>query len=205
MSPAPTARARWSPICAAHLMAAGYRVHVYTSPHLVRFHERIQVDGEHHRRGGSGGAARGVRGANGGEPITFFEITTAAAFLAFSRTPGRHPGDGDRARRPARRDQRGRPAAADGDHAGLARPPAVPGRHAARDRRREGRHHQARRARASSGRRSPTRWPCWRRAPPSSARRAVICGPRLLRRRRWPTGSTIATARCTWRLPLPSL
>ena len=45
MSPAPTARARWSPICAPWSEAAGYRVHVYTSPHLVRFNERIRVAG----------------------------------------------------------------------------------------------------------------------------------------------------------------
>ena len=70
--------------------AMGKRVHVYTSPHLVRFHERI-------RSPGRGGAPIGedrlvdclarAEAANGGEPITLFEITTAAAFLAFAETP----------------------------------------------------------------------------------------------------------------------
>ncbi len=46
MSPAPTARARPSPSCAPTLEAAGKRVHVYTSPHLVRFNERIRLAGE---------------------------------------------------------------------------------------------------------------------------------------------------------------
>lgn len=71
----------------AILEAAGYRVHVYTSPHLVRFHERIRLAGklidEHHLIS----LLEECERANGGAPITFFEITTAAAFLAFSREP----------------------------------------------------------------------------------------------------------------------
>jgi len=77
--------------------AAGYGVHVYTSPHLVRFHERVrlaQPDG----KGGYAGsdfvaeaelatALEECEEANGGAPITIFEITTAAAFLIFSRHP----------------------------------------------------------------------------------------------------------------------
>ena len=72
--------------------AAGLAVHVYTSPHLVRFHERIWLG----RRGGKGGfiaephlaeVLEECERANAGKPITFFEITTAAAFLAFSRRP----------------------------------------------------------------------------------------------------------------------
>lgn len=72
--------------------AAGRRVHVYTSPHLVRFNERIAVAGP------EGICApieedrlvdllQRVEVMNGGEPITFFEITTAAALLAFAETP----------------------------------------------------------------------------------------------------------------------
>ena len=71
------------------LEAAGYAVHAYTSPHLVRFHERIYL----------GGPGQGelideeelcallleCEEVNDGAAITFFEITTAAAFLAFSR------------------------------------------------------------------------------------------------------------------------
>jgi len=71
----------------AALIAAGYKVHVYTSPHLVRFHERIQVDGKIIAEPDLAALLDECEKANGGEPITFFEITTAAAFLAFSRTP----------------------------------------------------------------------------------------------------------------------
>ena len=79
-------------------------------------------------------------------PITYFEITTCAALLAFAAHPGRlHPARG-RAWRAAGRDQRGRRAGADDHHAGLDRPPAISGRHAGRDRGRKGRHPEARRA-----------------------------------------------------------
>ncbi|MBN8911939.1 MAG: bifunctional folylpolyglutamate synthase/dihydrofolate synthase [Rhizobiales bacterium] len=76
----------------AMLTAAGQRVHVYTSPHLVRFHERIEL-----------AAAPGLtqpiseadlvdvlartQSVNNGDDITQFEITTAAAFLAFAEHP----------------------------------------------------------------------------------------------------------------------
>jgi dihydrofolate synthase/folylpolyglutamate synthase len=71
----------------AFLEAAGLTVHVYTSPHLVRFNERIRV------AGGIVGTSALVRllerveRAIGTNPITFFEATTAAAFLAFAETP----------------------------------------------------------------------------------------------------------------------
>ncbi len=67
--------------------ASGQRVHVYTSPHLVRFHERIRVAGRLITERALEQALTECERANAGEPITFFEITTAAAFLAFSRTP----------------------------------------------------------------------------------------------------------------------
>ena len=75
----------------AIMEAAGQTVHCYTSPHLVRFHERIRLG----RRGGGllipeadlTALLAECETANGGEPITFFEITTAAAFLAFARQP----------------------------------------------------------------------------------------------------------------------
>lgn len=73
----------------AMLTAAGKRVHVYTSPHLVRFHERIEL-------AQAPGLTRPISEAdlvdvlsrtqavNDGDDITQFEITTAAAFLAFA-------------------------------------------------------------------------------------------------------------------------
>ena len=69
----------------ACLIAAGYRVHAYTSPHLVRFHERVELDGKPIAEPALAALLRECEEANGGLPITFFEITTAAAFLAFSR------------------------------------------------------------------------------------------------------------------------
>jgi dihydrofolate synthase/folylpolyglutamate synthase len=71
----------------AALEAAGRRVHVYTSPHLVRFHERIRVAGELISEPDLTALLEECEAANRGEPITFFEITTAAAFLAFQRAP----------------------------------------------------------------------------------------------------------------------
>src|SRR5688572_32145624 len=71
----------------AILEAAGYRVHVYTSPHLVRFHERIRLAGELIGEQALIDLIEECERANRQEQITFFEITTAAAFLAFSRTP----------------------------------------------------------------------------------------------------------------------
>jgi len=69
------------------LEAAGYRVHVYTSPHLVRFNERVTLNGEYIPEADLTALLEECEQVNQGEPITFFEITTCAAFLAFSRTP----------------------------------------------------------------------------------------------------------------------
>ncbi len=78
----------------AMLEAAGKRVHVFTSPHLVRFHERISLAGPGGAEQIGEAALRDyllrVEAANGSQPITFFEITTAAAFLAFSEIPADH-------------------------------------------------------------------------------------------------------------------
>src|SRR5436305_3363956 len=71
----------------AMLEAQGLRVHVYTSPHLVHFHERIRLAGSLISEEELSDALEVCEIANGGAPITFFEITTAAAFLAFSRHP----------------------------------------------------------------------------------------------------------------------
>lgn len=75
----------------AMLEAGGYRVHSYTSPHLVRFHERIRLAGRPQsafiKEDELAALLDECERANAGEPITFFEITTAAALLAFSRHP----------------------------------------------------------------------------------------------------------------------
>ncbi|MBU2583305.1 MAG: bifunctional folylpolyglutamate synthase/dihydrofolate synthase [Alphaproteobacteria bacterium] len=76
----------------AILEAAGARVHVYTSPHLVRFHERIMLagqDGTAHPIGEDAlvDVLTRTQAVNDGDDITQFEITTAAAFLAFCETP----------------------------------------------------------------------------------------------------------------------
>lgn len=70
----------------AGLEGAGQVVHAYTSPHLARFHERIRVAGELISEKALIGLLEDVYDANGGETITYFEITTVAAFLAFART-----------------------------------------------------------------------------------------------------------------------
>ncbi len=66
---------------------AGLRVHAYTSPHLVKFHERIRIAGELIAEDHLSALLEECEKANGGDAITFFEITTAAAFLAFAREP----------------------------------------------------------------------------------------------------------------------
>ena len=71
----------------ACLEAAGHRVHVYTSPHLVRFHERIRLTGKLIDEQALAALLEECETANNGAPITFFEITTAAALLAFARAP----------------------------------------------------------------------------------------------------------------------
>lgn len=65
--------------------AAGLRVHCYASPHLCRFNERIRLAGILIEDGDLADLLEEVEAANGDMPVTFFEVTTAAAFLAFSR------------------------------------------------------------------------------------------------------------------------
>jgi dihydrofolate synthase/folylpolyglutamate synthase len=71
----------------AGLEAAGLRVHTYTSPHLVRFNERIRLAGQLIDDDLLSELLRELLARNAGQPITFFELTTALAFLAFCRTP----------------------------------------------------------------------------------------------------------------------
>jgi dihydrofolate synthase / folylpolyglutamate synthase len=69
----------------AILEAAGLRVQVYSSPHLVRFRERIRLAEGMIGENELAALLEECERANAGQPITFFEITTAAAFLAFAR------------------------------------------------------------------------------------------------------------------------
>jgi dihydrofolate synthase/folylpolyglutamate synthase len=67
--------------------AAGLRVHVYTSPHLVRFHERIRLAGTLVSEEALAAALEHVERVNGGAPITVFEVTTAVALHLFASVP----------------------------------------------------------------------------------------------------------------------
>lgn len=67
--------------------AAGLRVHAFTSPHLVRFAERIRLNGTLITDEALGELIDRVEAANAGGEITFFEITTCAAIQAFAETP----------------------------------------------------------------------------------------------------------------------
>ncbi len=71
----------------AGLEGAGKSVHAYTSPHLARFHERIRLAGELITEEHLTEVLDECVRANGETNITYFEITTVAALLAFSRTP----------------------------------------------------------------------------------------------------------------------
>ena len=71
----------------AGLEAAGRRVHMFTSPHLVRFNERMRVAGRLIEDEPLAELLEEVLDASEGIEPSFFEATTAAAFLAFSRTP----------------------------------------------------------------------------------------------------------------------
>ena len=67
--------------------AAGQTVHAYISPHLVRFNERIRVSGELISNTYLMELIDACEAINAGDPITFFEITTALAFKAFAERP----------------------------------------------------------------------------------------------------------------------
>ena len=71
----------------AMLEAAGQRVHTYTSPHLVRFNERIRLAGTLVDDATLIGALEDCERVNAGAPVTFFEITTAAAFKLYAEHP----------------------------------------------------------------------------------------------------------------------
>ncbi len=67
--------------------AAGLTVHVYTSPHLVRFNERVRIAGRLASDAELFAALEEVERVNDGAPITVFEVITAAAFLLFAQIP----------------------------------------------------------------------------------------------------------------------
>lgn len=71
----------------AGLEGVGDTCHAYTSPHLVRFHERIRLAGELIDEDALIAILDDCLAANGDTPITYFEITTIAGLLAFARTP----------------------------------------------------------------------------------------------------------------------
>ena len=75
----------------AMLEAAGKRAHVYTSPHLVRFHERIRLAGPEGGRlvdeAALAATLEACERVNDGAPITFFEMTTASSFVLFAEHP----------------------------------------------------------------------------------------------------------------------
>ena len=71
----------------AGIEAAGLTAHAYTSPHLVRFNERIRLAGKLIDDEPLAVLLAEVLDAAGGVGASFFEVTTAAAFLAFSRHP----------------------------------------------------------------------------------------------------------------------
>jgi len=67
--------------------AAGLKVHALTSPHLVRFAERIRLAGDLISDEALAAMTDELEAANAGQPISFFEITTVLALAAFARTP----------------------------------------------------------------------------------------------------------------------
>ena len=71
----------------AALEAAGHKVHAFTSPHLVRFNERIRIAGRLIEDGQLAALLRQVREASEGIEPSFFEAATAVALLAFARAP----------------------------------------------------------------------------------------------------------------------
>jgi len=71
----------------AAIEAAGLTAHVYTSPHLVRFNERIRLAGRLIEDDLLAALLSETLDAADGLELSFFEASTAAAFLAFSRTP----------------------------------------------------------------------------------------------------------------------
>ena len=107
----------------------GKRVHAFTSPHLVRYNERIRIAGKLIDDEQLAELMSRVLDANDEIGASLFEVNTAVAFLAFAETAGRRLHPGSRARRTARRDQCHRAAAGLRDRQPRPRPPGVPRQH----------------------------------------------------------------------------
>ena len=131
----------------ACLEAGGYRVHAYISPHLVRFHERIRLAGRLIEEDRLIDAARRMRAGQSRGADHLFRNHQRGGVSRLCPGSGRYRLARNRARRPARRDQCDPPPGGDRDHPDFARPSGVSRRHHRRDRRREGRHPEARFAR----------------------------------------------------------
>ncbi len=149
MWPAPTARARPSHSCApcwrrpaSACMSIRRRISCASTSAFVWRAGRLATDDELSlpMRSPSASASMAM------QPITVFEIETAAAFLLFARHEADVAAARSRARRTARRHQRDRQAARQRHDAGGDGSRRVSRRYAGEDRVREGRHHQARRA-----------------------------------------------------------
>ena len=180
-------------MAARALRLAGHRVGLYTSPHLVRFHERIQVDGRAIDDAALAARIEEVRSAcpwhergERGRSAHLLRVRHAGRAPPPGARAGRRRGGRGRARRPLRRHQRG-DAAGRGGGPHRARPHAVPGGPGRRHRAGEGRHLQARRAGRGGLAPSPRRrWrPCGTRrgggARRSTSRRPSWDGPIALR------------------------
>lgn len=70
-------------LSSAILKAAGYRVGVFTSPHLIRYQERIQIDAREISDASLIAAFERIDEARGADTLTFFEFNTLAALLVF--------------------------------------------------------------------------------------------------------------------------
>ena len=169
--------------------AAGQRVHVYTSPHLVRFNERIRIAGKLVADDALTAALEHVERVNAGAAITVFEVITAVAFHLFAQTPADLCVLEVGSRRSRRRDQCDRPAGGLRDHLDLARSSRIAGRHAAAHRGGEGRHHEAGRAggdrrAAGGGDRRAAGGGRARRCAGAAARSRLACSTRASLQRR---------------------
>ena len=69
------------------IQASGFTVNTYTSPHLINFNERINLNGQNISDKFLELLLDICSKKNNGKPITFFEMTTVAAFLAFNKKP----------------------------------------------------------------------------------------------------------------------
>ena len=168
--------------------AAGYRVHVYTSPHLVRFNERIRVAGELIDDDAARGCADGGRA---GQPRAAHHLLRDHHGRGVPRLrarAGRPRRDRGRDGRAHGHHQRGQSRAL-GHHADRLRPHELPRRHAGEDRRRESGHPEAC---GAGGDRPPARGECFGdRRPGGRARRAAV-----------PHGTRMAGQADARRLPL---